>query len=345
MLQELGLKNYQSHKDTVLKFDKGVNIIIGESDVGKTAIIRALRWLVWNRPGGDSFRSTWGGDTVVKATFEDTVVARKKGGTNEYLVNDISYSDFGANVPEDIVKILNIDEVNLQQQLDQPFLLSETPGQIATYFNKIAGIDLIDRGMKNVQKEIRDVTKVLEIRRKDLKEKKQQLIQYEDIETIETSLQVLEGLETKMIEKETEKSELENLVDNLKNIQYLIKEEQQILKAEKPVNDLLDKITERKTVETKLEKLKRLLLLLEKNKQSTDEISRYILIEPKVTYLLQLIAQKRALKANLSNFNALVGKYTALTVKVREKGLQLKEKGELFTANLTVCPICGTKIK
>jgi len=65
MIKTLSIQNYQSHKDSTLEFDPGVNVIVGSTDSGKTAIIRALRWLIWNRPNGDSFRSTWGGDTKV----------------------------------------------------------------------------------------------------------------------------------------------------------------------------------------------------------------------------------------------------------------------------------------
>jgi len=56
MIKYLQIQNFQSHKDSLLEFDPGVNVIVGSSDSGKTAVIRALRWLVWNRPSGDAFR-------------------------------------------------------------------------------------------------------------------------------------------------------------------------------------------------------------------------------------------------------------------------------------------------
>ena len=61
MIQSLQINNFQSHKYSVMELHKGVNVIIGPSDSGKTTILRALRWLVWNRPSGDAFRSDWGG--------------------------------------------------------------------------------------------------------------------------------------------------------------------------------------------------------------------------------------------------------------------------------------------
>ena len=63
MIQSLHIKNLQSHKDSHLDFCEGVNVIVGPSDSGKSAILRALRWIVKNRPQGDVLRSHWGGET------------------------------------------------------------------------------------------------------------------------------------------------------------------------------------------------------------------------------------------------------------------------------------------
>ena len=48
----LHLKDYQAHKDTTINFTQGLNIIIGESDMGKSSILRALRKLVRDVPAG-----------------------------------------------------------------------------------------------------------------------------------------------------------------------------------------------------------------------------------------------------------------------------------------------------
>ena len=89
MIKKLNILNFQSHKDTSLSFAPGVNVIVGASDSGKSAIIRALRWLIWNRPVGDAFRSHWGGETqVVVVTDElDTITRLKEKSGNYYFIN------------------------------------------------------------------------------------------------------------------------------------------------------------------------------------------------------------------------------------------------------------------
>ena len=117
MIHQLHIKNFQSHKDTKLDFVEGVNVIVGTTDSGKTALLRALRWLFRNRPTGDEFRSWWGGDTQVEVRLDDGEVMRQKGNENLYYHRGVAYKAFGTDVPEEISKHLNIDEINLQNLL------------------------------------------------------------------------------------------------------------------------------------------------------------------------------------------------------------------------------------
>ena len=66
MIKQLNIHNFQSHEDSSLNFTEGVNVIIGASDSGKSAIIRALKFVVYNSPSGSDMRSWWGGETSVK---------------------------------------------------------------------------------------------------------------------------------------------------------------------------------------------------------------------------------------------------------------------------------------
>lgn len=52
MIKSIELKNIQSHENTRLDFDKGINVIVGSSNNGKSAILRGLYWARYNRPLG-----------------------------------------------------------------------------------------------------------------------------------------------------------------------------------------------------------------------------------------------------------------------------------------------------
>jgi len=54
-LKKLVLENFQVHPKLSLDLDPHITCIIGPSDVGKSAVIRALRWLCQNVPDGAEF--------------------------------------------------------------------------------------------------------------------------------------------------------------------------------------------------------------------------------------------------------------------------------------------------
>ena len=142
MIRAITIQNFLSHKKTKLEFSKGLNVIVGQTDSGKSAIIRALRWVITNKPGGDSFRSNWGGDTeVLLEFFTQWYTSRIKSNRNLYELDGVELEGFGSSVPDEIREELNIDVLNLQTQFETHFLLGKSPGEIAAYFNRIAGLD------------------------------------------------------------------------------------------------------------------------------------------------------------------------------------------------------------
>lgn len=52
---KLRIQNFQAHKDTTIEFDRITTIVGGPSDTGKSAVLRALKWVVKNEPKGTSF--------------------------------------------------------------------------------------------------------------------------------------------------------------------------------------------------------------------------------------------------------------------------------------------------
>ena len=157
MINSLQIKNFQSHKNTKLEFSEGVNVILGPSDSGKSAVMKALKWAINNRPSGDKICSWWGGETEVKILTDEGIITRKKDKSDEYRLGDplgeykdLIFKAFGLTVPEEISSTLNISEVNIQNQADAHFLISKTPGEVAAHFNKVARLDKIDIATNNV---------------------------------------------------------------------------------------------------------------------------------------------------------------------------------------------------
>lgn len=268
MIKSLSLSNFQSHKRSSLEFDPGVNVIIGPSDSGKTAVIRALRWLVWNRPLGDAMRSTWGGSTHVRITTEEGIVTRLKNNTEQGYVlkiGDKVKSHFNAvrtDVPKEISDILNLNEINLQQQLDSPFLLTDSSGEVAKHFNKVAHLDQIDSGLKNVQSWLNEIARTITSDEQREQQLIEELKEFKDLDKFEIEVEILERQQTSMITLINQKRSLDSLIEELGEIDQDIEEQEEILKAEPLLNKILGWIEDRDDKENTRSKLRKLIEMI-----------------------------------------------------------------------------------
>lgn len=153
MIQSIYIRNFQTHSKLDLDLHHGVNAIVGPSDAGKSAVIRALYWLCFNEPSGEEYRKHGTEQTTVKVVLADgTEVERGRGKKNYYRVNGEKFEGFGRKVPQEVTNALNIPSSNFARQMDPPFLLSESPTQVAKRLNDIANLDKIEPTIKAASK-------------------------------------------------------------------------------------------------------------------------------------------------------------------------------------------------
>lgn len=220
-IQTLELTNFQSHSHTKIDFDKGLNTIFGESDQGKTSIIRALRFVFYNRPAGADFIRNEENFTDITVTLDNgNKISRIKNrkGLNRYILfkdnKKTVYDNFGTDVPAEIKEALGIDkanfdkntsiELNLAQQLDPPFLLSETGSTGAKFIGKLSGIDLADTAIQDLNKDIRNIGIEKRNSESKIKELIYRLEAYKDLPSIKEKIEKIEIL-LKDIKKTSEK--------------------------------------------------------------------------------------------------------------------------------------------
>jgi len=182
MIKSVNLRNFQSHKASDLSFSKGVNAIIGKTDSGKTAIIRALYWTFMNKPGGQSFISTFSekkDKTSVRVAFDKSpnITRIKAKSENKYIVGETQFTSFGSSPPDEVFEASHIDRLNIQRQMDAPFILSMSAGEVSRYFNDIIGLDVIDSSLaesirqeREAEKDLQRAKEALEVGEKELGE-------------------------------------------------------------------------------------------------------------------------------------------------------------------------------
>jgi len=172
--RRLVIKNFQSHEHTELVFGPGLNVVVGPSDHGKSAIVRALRWLVYNEPRGTAFVREGADSCRVTLELDDgTVVVRERtaraGGYNRYVVSrpgagELVLEGFGTRVPEEVTEALGMPEVyldedrkatlNFASQLEGPFLLSDTGATRAKAIGRLLGVHVIDAAIRDTSRDL-----------------------------------------------------------------------------------------------------------------------------------------------------------------------------------------------
>lgn len=299
MIKQIKINNFQSHKKAELVLTPGVNVIVGSSDSGKSALIRGLRWLLYGQPRGDAFRSWWGGDTSVEIITDTASVKRiKKNNDDVYIINTetIENSEFRAfrnDVPDEVASVLNMEDINIQRQLDPPFLIKNSPGEVAQHFNRMARLEKIDTGLKNVQSLIREAeqsTKAKDIELTNVQVKVETYSYIEAVETIITEIETLTNEKQKLIDEITD---ITDICSEVTSIRKQIKETNELLQAEPIINQIEQLHTEIKETKLKQSNIRQIITDLT---EINDEIKTIELILPAETLIneiMELMAEKK----------------------------------------------------
>jgi len=329
---------------------KGLNVIIGESDSGKSAILRALRWVIANKPSGDAYRRRVGGtvfDTDVKIVTDNGTVKKVKGkGVNLYQLDDQVFKAFGKDIPKEVQDCLNMYETNIQRQLDTPFLLSDSPGVVAQHFNKVANLDKIDKGQTNIQREISTLNKDIKYIDGEIESKKTQLTEFPNLKMLDRKIKQVERKQEKLDKIDDEGVALQSLTNDLSNI------EGELVKygdVETALNDIYDLMALQDSLGGKMEDYHNLSDLGKAIVKTTNKINALqntIKAEGEIDEVLKLHNSLKEKDTQLSQLEKLYKDTISTTKSLTEEELKLGKLEEEYHKNFPdICPLCNHTTK
>jgi len=342
MIHNITIQNFQSHKNTSLDLHSGVNAIVGESDAGKSAILRALNWIINNKPSGDSFRSHWCNKddfTSVQLTINDSQINRiRDNKRNCYEFNSVEYHALGHNVPEAIEHVLNFKPINFQYQMSPPFLLSSTAGEVARYLNEIVNLSIIDSSFLNLKRCALEETTDQTRTKKEIENLQEELLQFENLDSYFAELKSIEDIETRLdsiIEEESKLTQiLTNLIislNKLNSIPNISKESiQELENLQKELN----------SIEQQESQLSTILINLQDTHNKLKNVSNI----PKnaIQELESMVNGKEQIQKNYGTLEILIASLNSFSIKIEKANKQLKgyEK-EYHSLTKDKCPLCG----
>ncbi|MGC8609586.1 MAG: AAA family ATPase, partial [Thermoplasmata archaeon] len=84
IVENLKLKNFLSHAQTDIYFEKGVNIIIGNNGAGKSSIVDGMKYALFGEKRGKSIQ-----DLIKKGTRELEVSLSFRNNSHNYEIRRI----------------------------------------------------------------------------------------------------------------------------------------------------------------------------------------------------------------------------------------------------------------
>ena len=149
MLKRIRLENFMAHEATTIDLAPGVTVITGPNNIGKSAIVEALRYLLYNLPPKQVIRHG-AKEAVVHLELDsgEIITWRRQDKHASYTLQvpgepTRDYHKFGREVPEEIRTLLRLDQVvtDTGDRIDlhlgnqrEPIFLLDRPGSHAAGF-------------------------------------------------------------------------------------------------------------------------------------------------------------------------------------------------------------------
>jgi len=352
MINKLILHNTEIHEDTILNFCSGVNFITGSSDNGKSTVVKAINWIVKNRPSGTGLVQR--GKTDTKATIQigrkrisrEMRVTKKARNVNlnQYQINRTVLKAVSTKVPEEVSEALLLNDVNLQGQFETFFLLQDSPGPVAQRFNKVMGLDIIDSTMKKANSEVNKGNSERTTAQKSVENSLSDLESYIYLDSIGKLVSEAETVAGTIRELKEKIKQASRLAASYENTEKEHKDAAYILQAEPKARKALSILDEIFKNTNKLTEIRGLVDSYENAVLDTEDQNDFISSEPKARKALSILDEIQPAQLKIKQVSALIAKKKiADTVLLScEQRLKKAEKEmDRFKSDNPLCPTCG----
>lgn len=180
MIEKIAIRNWQSLRSVDLELGR-LTVIVGPSNSGKSAFIRALRAAASNVRGAGHITRGAKSAAVTVHTGEAIVTLERTETSGLYRVVDVTtgeervFTKLGGSVPEAVTAALRIDpaptngaSVNFAGQFDRPYLLAESGAAVARELGELTNVNTILSAVGEANKRKNRLAATLRTREADL---------------------------------------------------------------------------------------------------------------------------------------------------------------------------------
>lgn len=360
MILSLHLVNFETHKDSLIEFSPGMNVIRGSTDQGKSTIRRALTYVVFSKPvqgrAGDKTKDSY---VTLRCTGIPAVTRGRTGGKkgkNYYKIDskEISGEEIDPlkaikrTVPEEISRMIDLSEVNIQEQFKEYYLLQSTAGQVAKTIHTLLGMDMVDKTAKVANSAIKAQKSLLDSRKTQIKNIRADIEKYGYVEKLGDELSNLEASIQDYEELEARSHNLTVLLERLRILQQRMVANKIPQMVEDEARALVTEILKLSEQQEKFDKLYKIVKAIDEINKKQRELKEWLLVEDEAIKLQKEIIDLQTREVQSLRLAALIEQLEdnqKQTVNIQEVRRHNTKKLADLKKKIKICPVCATPFK
>ncbi|HEC65242.1 MAG TPA: hypothetical protein ENI23_08110 [bacterium] len=358
MIEEIDVRGFQSLSKAKLQLGK-LTVLMGSTNVGKSAILRSIKALVENRRG-DSFINNEAEQAQVSIKVDNKWIiwVKPKKSSGSYFIGE------QASSPEEALRILRLHSIelsrgvklapNFQNQLDAPFLISGTNSYKAKVLGEITNASLILLANNKIKNYVTNCKNRIQIKKEDEERYTNEIKRYAGLDSLQADVTVLDAMLTGCVTAIHDLTLLHSVHDRLKKaVEVLNKYNERVNYLIIPMRNLkscyLYDPNAKKDIDTLVYLRLRLNGIREKVRQAKIWKKKADLLGklPSIGIVENRITDLHLMKSYVEKINS-----AALRINTTVSGLDNKKEElkiaeqelQIIKEKLKVCPLCETPI-
>lgn len=255
------IRNFQSIAHEIVEV-QGFTALVGRSNIGKSAVVRAVKAALTGAPADAYVRHQSGCPRITKAAkschcfCSVSIVSPgfdllwEKGDTvNRYVFNNATYTAVSRGTPDFLLKECSLvklgDDKELLQVADQfnpIFILNRSGTVVADVLSDVVKLDQINVAIRAVEKDRKEVVATRKVREDDVVSLELSVAAYKGLDEAVVRVRQVESKETLVQETEKKLAELtaflDSLIDVVVRVKVLVTVDSVVVPQVQPVLDL-----------------------------------------------------------------------------------------------------------
>lgn len=350
-ISKLILNNFQQWKTGLIEFKPGLNILIGNTESGKSTLFRAIGSILTGKMPEDYIRKGTKG-CEVEVQFSDGSIFKRSRNKKDNIANanGVIFERVGKEIPFEYFNKLGKTSIEFgskelslcsYSQFEPHFFITLSDYDKSKLIGTICGIDIVDKLVDSINKDIRSNNANIKFLENKIKE------QTEQKEIKETEFKVLDEKHTKLYLL------INNLKDDFKRLENLSKLSENLFllnnstkSAETELNCLKLKFNQFNSEKTN--QLQKLTDLKTKFCNISTEINKNNLELNKLKSIENIDVSKANLLDDLMFLKQKLTEYKNKTLEINEDLMKtdkhiefLEIEKRTLLADYDKCPLCG----